>query len=306
MIRKNLLFTAAAVMAMLTQATAQSEQGHKAIKDLCGCFAVTFNYAETFTNDTVNKKTAHPIDTFSVLEYEYPIEETDKKIVIQHLLVVPGGTIIKHWREDWEFEKRELWQYEKDKEWVKTQLPQDEVKGKWMQSVWEVSDAPRYQGISDWVYTNHQLFWLNTTDAPLPRREYTTRHDYNVMNRTNRLIVTDNGYMHEQDNKKIIRRDGYADSILAYEKGYNQYVRMPESKCAAAKAFWTTAKSGFWSDVRAVWAEKMGQGNKIKLKGKVDDQYLYEALDDVEQKDLKEAPRKKAVRAVMDKYIEVI
>lgn len=303
-LKKTILSVCGISVALIT--TAQTKQDKEAIKDLCGCFAVTFNYAETFTNDTLHKKYAHPKDNFAVTEYEYPIEETPKKIVIQHLLVIPDGkgTVIKHWREDWEFEQTTLWQYDKDKVWNKVLLRPSDVKGQWTQSVWEVDDAPRYMGSSEWVKTNNELFWLNTTDAPLPRREYTTRHDYNVMSRTSRTIVTDSGYLLIEDNKKIIRKDGSPDSLLAEEKGYNKYVRLPDSECAQAKAFWTQAKSGFWSDVRNVWEAKMQSANKIKLQTKVNDQFLYEALDDVENKNLTGKQRKQAIEQVMDQYIQ--
>jgi len=304
--KKFFLLTTMAIGTVALSTQAQTTQEQQAIKQLCGCFAVTFNYAETFTNDTTKTMASHLMDTNAVLEYEFPIEETPKKVVIQHILIVPGGPMIKHWREEWAYEQTTLWQYDKDKEWVKTTLSPDEVKGKWTQSIWEVSDAPRYQGVSDWVSTNHELFWLNTTDAPLPRREYTIRDDYNVLNRTNRIIVSDKGYMHEQDNKKIIRRAGQPDSILTYEKGYNKYVRMSDSKCEGARAFWTKDKAEFWADVRAVWAEKMDKANRIKVKGAIDNQLLYEALGEVEDKKLSGDKRKKAIERVMNRYISIV
>ena len=92
------------------------------------------------------------------------------------------------------------------------------MKGKWVQSVWEVSDAPRYQGASNWVTTDGITFWQNTAGmAPLPRREYSVRDDYNILKRTNRIILTNNGWVHEQDNQKIIRGEGI-DKLLVEEK----------------------------------------------------------------------------------------
>lgn len=32
-------------------------------------------------------------------------EQTDRKILIQHLLVINDSTVIKHWREDWELNR---------------------------------------------------------------------------------------------------------------------------------------------------------------------------------------------------------
>ncbi len=301
---KKSLVAVVSVLSVFT-ASSQQKEGRENIKDLCGCFAVTFNYAETFTNDTTKKFFAHKMDNFAVNEYAYPIEESDTRVVIQHLLVIPDGkgTVIKHWREDWQYEQTLQWQYTNAQEWIKTTLSQDAVKGKWTQSVWEVTDAPRYTGTSEWVHANNQTFWLSTTDAPLPRREYTTRKDYNIMQRTNRIIVTPQGYLHEQDNKKIIRKAGVPDSLQAEEKGYNHYARVPESRCASAKAFWTTERAAFWKDVKALWDEKMSSGTKITLKTKADGTVLYEALDDVENKTLTLPEKKKAVSDLLDKYL---
>jgi len=287
---------------------AQTALDKSSIDKLCGCFAVTFNYAETFTNDTNNTFKSHPRDNRPVTEYELPIVQTPKKVVIQHILVVPGGMVIKHWREDWNFEQTTRWEYVKDHTWKKVKLSPKEVKDTWTQSVWEVTDAPRYMGAGKWVNLNNQTFWLNTTDAPLPRREYTTRHDYNVMNRTNRLVVSDKGYIHEQDNKKIIRKDNISDSTLAEEKGYNDYVRLPEGECEAAKNFWSGYKAAFWADVRSNWDDILDKANFIQLKGKVDGKRMYESLDDLENAQTRATPadRKAAIRQLMDKYVVIL
>ncbi|WEK35567.1 MAG: hypothetical protein P0Y53_24040 [Candidatus Pseudobacter hemicellulosilyticus] len=303
MIRK-VLFTGTLMMAVFS-GMAQKKQGREAISNLCGCFAVTFNYAETFTNDTTVKRLAHPMDNFAVTELAYIIEETKDKVMIQHLLVIPDGkgTVIKHWREDWQYEQTERWQYTNDKEWTRLQLPRAAVKGQWTQSVWEVSDAPRYAGSSEWVRANNQIFWLNTTDAPLPRREYTTRKDYNILERTNRITVSPAGYLHEQDNKKIIRNPGTADSLLAGEKGYNKYVRLPDSACAGAKAFWTAERAAYWQDVKEVWAQKMNASGKIILQNKVAGKVLFMELDELAEKELAREEKKKAVEALISKYL---
>lgn len=289
-------------------AMAQKKEGREAIKQLCGCFSVTFNYAETFTNDTIKKHLAHPLNNKAVAEYSYPILETDTKVVIQHLLVIPDGkgTVIKHWREDWEYEQTDTWQYTNTNEWTKVKLPKEAVKGKWTQSVWEVTDAPRYTGTSEWVHTNNQTFWLNTTDSPLPRREFTKRSDYNILQRTNRIVVSPEGYLHEQDNKKIIRHAGLADSIQAEEKGYNHYVRLPESDCARAKDFWTKEKAAFWKDVVNIWDRKMNAAQKVRIENRLDGQFLFQELDEVQQNGLKEEALKKAMDELLSKYISTL
>lgn len=300
---KKQLLLATALTTLAFNNFAQKNEDIQAIEQLCGCFEVTFNYAETFTNDTSKKYYAKPLDNHAVIEYVLPIEKSNNKFSMQHILVVSDSMMIKHWREDWVYENNVFWDYVTKDVWAKRELPKDQVKGQWTQTVWEVSDAPRYQGTSNWLRNNGEVFWLSTADAPLPRREYTTRRDYNVMRRTNRLILTDYGYMHEQDNVKILRENG-KDSIIAYEKGYNKYVRVDESKCEKAKAFWT-ARASFWKDVRNEWEQYFKAGTQVSLTNRVDGKVLFEALDELEKEymNINGAKRIEAIKNLMKKYV---
>lgn len=295
------IIIAAALSALAFNAQGQNQEDIKAIEQLCGCFEVTFNYAETFVTDTNSKFYAKPLNEKPVIEFVFPLEKTDKKLSLQHVLVVNDQMMIKHWREDWVYENNVFWDFIANDVWTKNTKNADEVKGHWTQTVWEVSDAPRYQGASQWIRNNGQTFWMNTTDAPLPRREYTTRRDYNVMNRTNRITLTDYGYMHEQDNVKI-KRENSSDQIISYEKGYNKYVRVDDSKCAAAKAFWM-GKDEFWRDVRNTWDDYFANGKKVSLVNRVDGKVLHEALDELEKQNLNGKKRSKEIKSLLDKYV---
>ena len=85
-------------------------------------------------------------------------------------------------------------------------LDKKDVKGQWTQKVFQVDDSPRYEGSGYWVHLDQKSYWENTTSAPLPRREYTKRNDYNVTERGNRQEITSTGWVHDQNNKKIIRK----------------------------------------------------------------------------------------------------
>jgi hypothetical protein len=169
-------------------------EGRQFIDMLCGCFEVDFKYAETFSPDP-NYKYHERDETGGTAELALPIEVSDKKIVIQHLLIVSPTTVVKHWREEWTYENPVVWKYKGNMTWVKEKLDPEKVKGKWTQTIWEVSDAPRYQGYSRFVELDGKIIWQNTTDAPLPRREYTIRSDYNILKRTNRINISDRGYV---------------------------------------------------------------------------------------------------------------
>jgi hypothetical protein len=268
------LTSLAILVSAINVATAQTPDN---INNLCGCFNVEFKYAETFSPDENYKFHEREIINGG-LELIFPVEATDKKIVLQHLLVITDKMIIKHWREDWTYENPVIWIYQGNKTWKKEIQRPEAVKGKWTQAVWEVSDEPRYQGTSQWLNANGQNFWLSTTDAPLPRREYSVRSDYNLLNRTNRIIINDSGYRHEQDNKKIIKENG-KERLLVEEKGLNTYVKAPEATCAAAKLWWEQNKV-YWEKVRSIWEEKIANLTVIKMETKVNDKVLHEYLMD--------------------------
>jgi len=284
---------------------AQVKNNNEAVKKLCGCFTVEFKYAETFS--PVKEYKYHDREEISGgLELAYPVEVSDKKISIQHLLLVTDSMIVKHWREDWTYENPVIWKYADTKTWVKQQLKPEQVKGKWTQTVWEVSDEPRYQGYSQFIQLDGKLLWQNTTDAPLPRREYSVRSDYNILNRTNRLHITDSGYIHEQDNRKIIRTNGI-DQLLAEEKGINTYKRVTDKQCDAAKQYWERNK-GYWLKVENVWAAYVNIHDRIKLKAKVENkvlhQYLFTLLDEYNAKKISDDAIDGRIKAEIEKFIE--
>ncbi|HEV7780847.1 MAG TPA: DUF6607 family protein [Chitinophagaceae bacterium] len=250
-------------------------EGRQVIDKLCGCFEVDFKYAETFSPDPKYKYHERE-ETGGTAELALPIEVTDRKVVIQHLLIVSPAVIVKHWREEWTYENPVIWRYRGDRTWVKETLPAEQVKGKWTQTVWEVADEPRYQGFSQFVNLDGKLIWQNTTDAPLPRREYSVRSDYNILKRTNRMNITDSGYLHEQDNQKIIRGNG-KDQLLVEEKGLNTYKRIGEKECQAARVYWEENKD-YWGRVRAIWADYINTHDTVSLKTKIDGKLLHEYL----------------------------
>ncbi len=98
------------------------------------------------------------------------------------------------------------------------------------------------------------------------------------MRRTNRHEITATGYIHEQNNDKIIRSEA-GDQLLASEKGLNTYNRTDEAKCKAAKDWWTKNRA-YWADVRAVWNEVLANCEAVALKGQVKGRVLGRELDE--------------------------
>lgn len=77
----------------------------------------------------------------------------------------------------------------------------------------------------------------------------TIRTDYNVLKRRNIHEITKYGWLHEQDNEKILRSDNGKDVALAFEKGMDYYKKVDDSKCIAAQKYWAKNKA-LWKNVR--------------------------------------------------------
>ena len=251
----------------------------ESIKSMCGCFKIDFNFAETFvfSNDEDYKKSK----TYKSggLEWGQLIVDEKNKISIQHLLIVGSKqfpTIVKHWRQDWLYQNTALYTYDKNDKWSFVNMDKKDVRGQWTQKVYQVDDSPRYEGTSSWVHVDGKSYWENTTPAPLPRREFSKRSDYNVTLRGNRHEVTDSGWVHDQDNKKIQKDDG-SQFVLAHEKGYSTYTRVPDEDCKAAVEWWEK-NSNKWKMVRDKWNSIYGLNQDLALKPSVDDKKLYSYL----------------------------
>jgi len=262
----------------------KKKKDQAAIKEMCGCFEVTFNFAETFSfsEDSLYKPSKTKVD--KGLEWAQLVVDEDDKISIQHLLQVGRPDqphIVKHWRQDWLFENKDFYVYNGDNEWLFEEKTDEDVEGQWTQKVYQVDDSPRYEGSATWVHVDGKSYWENTTTAPLPRREYTKRSDYNVTLRGNRHEITKYGWLHDQDNAKVIREKGQEDVVLAHEKGYNTYVKVDDSRCQAAQDWW---KANFdkWATIRAKWDEVYSRDKDLVLEEKVDNKVLYKHLFDEE------------------------
>ncbi len=258
----------------------KKKQDAEAIKKMCGCYEVTFNFAETFNYSKDSLYQPSKTKTDRGLEWAQLVEDDKNKISIQHLLQVGDPSkphIIKHWRQDWLYENTSFYMFNGDNIWNYTSKQKPEVKGQWTQKVYQVDDSPRYEGSATWVHVDGKSYWENTTDAPLPRREYTKRSDYNITVRGNRHEITKSGWVHDQDNAKVIREKGKADVILAKEKGYNTYVKVDDNKCKAASDWWQKNQSK-WVLVRNKWSDVYNRNQNLALESKVENKQLYKYL----------------------------
>ena len=276
---KYLILSFSFHFALISQAQ-NTNQDKESIKSMCGCFEVEFNFAETFSYSEDSSYLPSKVKHAGALEWAQLVSESDNKLVIQHLLVVgnpENPMIIKHWRQDWLYQNTNLYEFYADNKWNYKKLTDEQVKGQWTQKVYQVDDSPRYEGSSSWVHVDGKNYWENTTDAPLPRREYTKRSDYNVTKRGNRHEIVEGGWIHDQDNDKIIRETNAKDVVIAQEKGINFYNKTEDSKCKAAVKWWEE-NNDFWNNVRSSWDEIYSKNQDLKLAEKVEGKRLYEVL----------------------------
>ena len=272
------------VMAFSLSIYAQNKktQDRNAIKKMCGCFEVEFNFAETFKYSS--DSTYVPSNNYKTggLEWAQLVDDEKNKISIQHILLVgPESSpfVMKHWKQDWIFENQEFYMYNGNNSWNYKTKSKGKVKNQWTQKVYQVDDSPRYEGSATWVHVDGKSYWENISDAPLPRREYSKRSDYNITERGNRQEITNDGWIHDQDNSKIIRSIDKNDILIAKEKGFNYYKRVDDSRCKAAADWWTQNYSK-WKTVRDKWNEIYSRKTDLKLHSLVDSKPLYSYLFD--------------------------
>lgn len=302
---KKLVFALSVSLVTSLALQAQNKENEKGfIKKMCGCYEVDFEYAETFSESKDYK--FHDRYSTGGLEWVFVDEESEDKLVLQHLLVINDSTIIKHWRQDWHYENEDILVYHRNLEWEKAKVPTEQLAGSWTQKVYQVDDSPRYDGYAHWVHMDGRTYWESEVFAPLPRRERTKRSDYNVMLRNNKHRITDYGHLHELDNAKVIRT-AEKDSVLVLEKGHNTYTRVDDKRCQPAMNWWKGNRS-YWVDVRTVWTEIIAENEFINLEIKIDDRRLWQVLFQLGDEyagvdDYKSKKARKRIRKAIEPYL---
>lgn len=238
-------------------------------------------------------------------EFIKVIEDSGRRIVLQHVLVSKEGDVVKHWRQDWEYEQGNTWQFAGDKTWQRRALPAADIAGSWTQTVWQVDDSPRYAGYGRWRHRGNTSSWLSDeTWRPLPRREFTTRNDYDVLVAVNRQEITSTGWLHLQENLKFDRNAAPTASYLAREIGIDRYTRIRGYDFSAGYAY-LAKTAAFWQVVRAAWSERLAAAEQIRMADKIGDKTLWMAIFDRAGQPLPAtaAELKQEVDRILDQYL---
>ncbi|QJE97350.1 DUF6607 family protein [Luteolibacter luteus] len=258
------------------------EKDRRAILALAGNYRVSFDFTET-VGLAENFKPTRPYFSWGT-ENVTLLEDRGKFISLQHSLVmyfkdekggVSGPHVMKHWRQDWTYEDPEMQVYQGDLTWKKTATPQPQ--GKWTQAVFQVDDSPRYEVAGAWNHDGGLSIWRSDNcPRPLPRREFSIRKDYNVLEGIHEISITPNGWVHVQSNRKLqVNKDG-SRKYVGQELGVDRYEEITAPDLATGFNQYWAKTSGYWKDVRETWAKILKEKESFTLKDTYDEKQLFE------------------------------
>ena len=277
-----------------------------------------FEFIETISMDS-KRKIDPPYASWGT-EFVQIIRDTGSVISLQHIMVmlfvskkgeIKGPYVIKHWRQDWEWEANSQLLYQGDRTWSMKNVPVEDSKGAWVWTVWQVDDSPRYSGIGHWKhFESTSIFETGYMSRPLPRREYSIRSDYNLLMGKDTILITPTAWYHEQKNfkhKENLFENSFQGIFLGREIGHNSYKRIAKFDISSGKKYWNKSKD-YWRDVRSVWKEIFAQNKSVSLKKEVNNIPLYAALfgqaEDVKILEKNSLQRKKIIRETIQKYFK--
>lgn len=251
-------------------AAASFEQDRADILAMAGNYRVSFNMQESTRWDADYEKLDPKRSGGN--EVVRVIEDTGRKIMLQHLLVIEheGQThIIKHWRQDWEYEPARVLVYSDKGQWVWEDVPERMRTGRWSQTVYQVDDSPRYGGWGQFETQAGIRRWRsNWTWRPLARRDAVRNPVYDRYYAINRHQPTPDGWIHWQDNTKMGAKDGKLVPIVQ-EYVLNTYLKYDQYDVKAADDYWTATKD-YWAAVRAAWERVAAAKGGIAIDEKAD------------------------------------
>jgi hypothetical protein len=244
---------------------AQLARGRHAVQSMAGCYLVDYSYVEVEgfkpghardprVYDVNRDKSAKEWITGEVL--------SPRRIRLQRILFLSdlggalrAGTEIRHQSEDWEYDVPFLYDFVAPLNWQVRDLRA--TPGLWTRRVTNLDDGLRYQCAARWSEDRAYPEWSCSNYAPIPGRETRDmgRSDYQTLQRGTRIVVygaaQGGSWLERQDNVKTIH-DDRGRTPLVRELGKTWYVRLPDSECAAGRAF-AERRQAFWTLLRETW-----------------------------------------------------
>ncbi len=249
------LATPGVALAQARRLPAGVERDRQSILAMVGDYRVRFDFNET--TPFVSDYTPREPTSSGGFESVRVVEDRGDFVALQHMLVAEHEGqvfVIKHWRQDWTYQPRNVLVYERQNYWALENVSSADRRGAWSQTVWQTDDSPRYGGVGAWNYDNGRVMWTSSPTArPLARRDAVRSPPYNRYTSINRHALTPTGWVHEQDNEKLGDRNGQRVAIV-HEDVVNTYDRFSEYQVSAADSYWQDT-ADYWAGVRTAWDE---------------------------------------------------
>ncbi len=256
------------LLAWLSAAGADETQlarGQQAVQSMTGCYLVDYSYVEVESLRPGYARDPRVYDVNrdkSAKEWITAEALSPRRIWLQRILFLSdlggglrAGTEIRHQSEDWEYEAPFLYDFVAPLHWQARDLRA--TPGLWTRRVTNLDDGLRYQCAARWSEDRAYPEWSCSNYAPIPGRETRDmgRSDYQTLQRGTRIVVygaaQGGSWLERQDNVKTIHDDN-GRTPLVRELGKTWYVRLPDSECAAGRAF-AERRQAFWALLRETW-----------------------------------------------------
>jgi len=291
---------------------ADAEHGAAFERDRAAILAMTGDYEVSFHFEELVALAAgyelKPIRDSGGRETVFVVDDTGDTIRLQHVLVVGPEAdpfVVKHWRQDWTYQPARVLQYAGGERWTVRDVTADEARGAWSQTVYQVDDSPRYAAIAAWRHEGEVSTWESPVGwRPLPRRDATTRDDYQVVQAVNRHTITPWGWAHEQDNEKLVLAEDGSTHGLVRELAVNSYRAIDVFPHGPVDSYWA-ATEDFWAVVRDRWDTWEASAATIDIVGSEPDDPIYgPILDIIEALETGASTTDEAIAAVDMVYAE--
>ncbi len=306
----------AGFLALQESGLAPRERDRRAILAMAGDYRTSFDFIETIGFTPGYTPTA-PYQSWGT-ERVYVVANEPEFVSLQHIIVmhfqledgaVSEPMVVKHWRQDWRYEDRELHSFRGRNAWEKQHLTGSLARGAWTQTVFQVDDSPRYEAVGRWQHAPGVSFWESEAmRRPLPRREFSVRDDYQALYGSHRISVAPGGWVQEEDALKLVLdADNQPDTeqpYLAREAGLSRYERISDYDFAAGDAYWVRTRA-FWAKVRAYWDKVYAEQDRFELRKTVDGKPLFMALFELaDQTELDDAAQQSELEATLSRYLK--
>jgi len=263
------------------------ERDRQAILAMAGAYRVAFDFLEVMTFTSAERPA--PYQSWGT-ERVFVDADRGAFISLVHILEMrflnPDGSVsepmvTKHWRQEWTYEPADIVEYAGRDQWRRRKTNAHERKGAWSQTVYQVDESPRYASIGRWQHTPAFSTWISgDTWRPLPRREWSVRDDYQVLEGTNRHTIQPRGWTQEENNlKTVLTAQRTVDSTKPYvarEYGVARYEHISADFDAAERYYASTKR--FWNRVRDEWTQLFAKQGVVTLRGPVDKLGLFQPL----------------------------